>query len=160
MGRPPIGPRAMTGAERVQRHRARLRGNASTSPDHGDLELARQRAENAALLRDVALGDRFAGSNRNRPAKPKAPPLPPDEQRYRQIKALKTANASMRRELHDLRTWCRTSGVPDRGGMTFQTHGKIMKALHTDRRPSEAEREEACKAFAAWVDSLKRWSRK
>ena len=44
MGRPPIGPRAMTGAERVQRRRARLRGNASTSPDHGDLELARQRA--------------------------------------------------------------------------------------------------------------------
>ena len=76
MGRPPIGPRAMTGAERVQRHRARLRGNASTSPDHGDLELARQRAENAALLRDVALGARFAGSNRNRPAKPKAPRCP------------------------------------------------------------------------------------
>jgi hypothetical protein len=37
-----------------------------------------------------------------------------------------------------------------RGIMTFTTYGKIAKALYPDNRPSDAEREEAFKAFSQW----------
>jgi DNA gyrase inhibitor GyrI len=75
--------------------------------------------------------------------------------RDRRIKSLETANRNMRAELRHLREWRRTSGVPDRGGMTLATYRKIAMALHPDRQPAEAERADACKAFTAWSSSLK-----
>jgi hypothetical protein len=42
------------------------------------------------------------------------------------------------------------------GSMSFQTMSAISKALHPDHKPSEAELEEAYKAFTAWkADSNK-----
>jgi hypothetical protein len=122
-------------------------------------------AEIAALkaeLHDVVVGARFAPKRRE-PAKPKVekPPLPPDEARDRQIKGLKTANKNMRAELHHLREWCRTTGIPERGGMSFNIHGRIFKPLHPDHRKHltraelDAALDEACKMFTAWGDSLK-----
>jgi hypothetical protein len=58
-------------------------------------------------------------------------------------------------DLRHLRAWHRTTGIPERGGMSFATHRQIIKALHPDSQPSEAERDAACRAFNAWVDSLK-----
>jgi hypothetical protein len=36
------------------------------------------------------------------------------------------------------------------GRMPFATQGAIAKALHPDRKPSEAQRAEACRLFSAW----------
>jgi hypothetical protein len=36
------------------------------------------------------------------------------------------------------------------GGMSFTASSKIAKAPHPDYKPSDAEREEAFKAFSAW----------
>jgi hypothetical protein len=36
------------------------------------------------------------------------------------------------------------------GGMNFQTMSAIANALHSDRKPNEAEREKAFKLFTAW----------
>jgi cell division protein FtsB len=49
MGRPPIGKRAMSGAERTRRHRAKLKPAAKAARDALKAENARLRAENARL---------------------------------------------------------------------------------------------------------------
>ena len=40
--------------------------------------------------------------------------------------------------------------------MSRETSNKIAKALHSDRKPSEAEREDALMAFNAWKDRAKK----
>jgi hypothetical protein len=34
--------------------------------------------------------------------------------------------------------------------MAFSTYGKLMKCLHTDSKPSDAERSEACGLLGQW----------
>jgi predicted nucleic acid-binding Zn-ribbon protein len=88
-------------------------------------------------------------------AKPKAekPPLPPDEARDRQIKSLKTRVRTLMSELHDVREHAKEVQGKT-GSMDFQTMSAIAKALHPDRKPSEAEwealRDKALKLFTAW----------
>jgi hypothetical protein len=86
-----------------------------------------------------------------KPAKPKAekPPLPPDEVRDRQIKSLKTRVQNLTYELSAEREWHIQKAD---GRMSFQTMSLIAKVLHPDTRKqvTEAQTDEACKAFTAW----------
>jgi hypothetical protein len=159
MGRPPLGKIAMTSTERSRRHRLKHRPEQPTSRPSNDAtlahiaelerEVARLAAENAALkaeLHDTIMASsRFAPKQRK--PKTERPPLPPDEERDRIIKGLKTRVQNLRLELHYTREWHK--GKAD-GSMSFQTMSAIAKTLHPDRTPSEAERAEACKLFTAW----------
>jgi hypothetical protein len=61
-------------------------------------------------------------------------------------------NLEAERELRKIDTILKDAA---KGGISFATRSTIMKALHPDRQPSEAERAEACRAFTAWVDDRK-----
>jgi hypothetical protein len=106
-------------------------------------------AEVAALKVELALsvGGRFAPRQRSK-LKAEKPPLPPDEERDRQIKGLKTRVQNLRVQLHAEREWHRHK---DGGSMSFQTVSAISKVLHPDvAAPNKAEREQAYKLFTAW----------
>ena len=76
-------------------------------------------------------------------SKPKVrkPPLPPDEERERTIKGLRTQVRNLKASL---------VAVAGRASMSFATQSVIAKALHPDHKPSEAQRAEACRLFTAW----------
>jgi hypothetical protein len=183
MGHPPTGKVAMTRAERQRRYWLK-NGTAKPAPKPGadaalQKELAQAKAriaelENAAGVAAAKIAASKAelhdilracfASRERKPAKPKIekPPLPPDEKRDRQIKGLKTANKNIRAELHHLREWCKTTGIPERGGMSVKTHNTIMMPLHSDHRKHltrdelDAKLDAACEAMTAWGDGLKR----
>jgi len=123
---------------------------------HADETAKAQRQKFEARIREleVELGARFAPRQRE-PTKPKAekPPLPPDEERDRQIKGLKTRVRNLTSELHAQREWHRRKAD---GSMSFQTMSAIAKALHPEQREHwtraelDAALDEACKAFMAW----------
>ena len=100
-----------------------------------DLEAARALRERAAL------------AAKTEAAKP-TPPTEPDSEDPR-IARLKKANSELRGKLRHMHKFCEDESSK-RGIMTFTTYGKILKALHPDNRPSDAEREEAFKAFSQW----------
>lgn len=145
----------LSNAERQRRYIARLKakaggGNADALKARCatlEGELARAKAKIDELMRE-RLAFRF-GSKRT--AKPKAekPPLPPDEERERIIKGLKTRVRNLTAELHATRELNIKIALSN-GMMNFQTMSAIAKALHPDRAPSETERAEACKLFTAW----------
>jgi hypothetical protein len=56
--------------------------------------------------------------------KPENPPLPPDEQRDKTIKGLKTRVRNLTAELHYTREWKEAANAT---GMSFATKGTIMK---------------------------------
>jgi hypothetical protein len=82
-------------------------------------------------------------------SKAERPPLAPDEERDRQIKALKTRVRNLTAELHHTREH-NDSKIAHDGGMNFRTMSAIANVLHPDRQPSETERAEACRLFTAW----------
>ena len=84
----------------------------------------------------------------------KATPLPPTEAE-RLIKRLREQLGVAQAEISHLRGWHKTTGIPERGVMSFSEHGTIMKVLHPDHQPSEADRAEACRVFTAWAESYK-----
>jgi hypothetical protein len=158
----------MTGAERQRRYWLKRRaakpapkpgGAAAVEIEALQKELAAAKAEIAGLKDDLLharLALRF-GPKRREPAKPKTerPPLPPDEERERQIKSLKTRVRNLTSELHFMREHG-DSMIAQRGGMNFRTMSAIANALHPDHKPSDTEREHACKLFTAWkADSAK-----
>jgi hypothetical protein len=171
MGRRPVGKVAMTGAERQRRYWLKRRavkpapkpgGTAAAEIEALQKELAAAKAEITALKDDLLharLAFRF-GPKRREPAKPKTerPPLPPDEERERQIKTLKTRVRNLTAELHMIREW---KEAAKNSGMSFATRSAIMKPLHPDSRKhlTEAELQAALdsagKAFTAWIASLK-----
>jgi hypothetical protein len=86
-----------------------------------------------------------------RPAPQPRPPLPPDEQRDRRIKALTTANQNLRVKVRHLEQHFEDA-IAKAGGMSFKTQSAIAKALHPDVSPAdrEAARPNAYKLFNAW----------
>lgn len=142
-----------TNAERQRRYIARLKAKAAIADGvtnaKAEAKLAALKAENARLKAEL---------ERER-SKPKAakPPLPPDEERDRQIKSLKTRVRNLRIELYAEREWHK--GKAD-GSMSFQTMSAIAKILHPDHLPTEEQRLEACKLFTAWKGDKDRAARK
>jgi hypothetical protein len=140
-------------------HGAPLRNELAAGGLAGDREIAALRQELAqakARIRELTL-ERAAQAQasrdemRRRPAKPKAekPPLPPDEERDRRIKALTTENRNLRGKVRHLEQHFE-DGIAHAGGMNFATQSAIAKCLHPDHTPSEEQRAEACRLFTSW----------
>jgi len=120
VGRPPIGEVAMTGAERVRRYRLR-RGVTKVTKLDPDAEDIR------ALKAELAAARQMGSALRET------------------ISILREALEATRNEL---RLRDRFSPAVGSGrGMSVEAHRTIMKALHPDYKPTEADRAEACKAF-------------
>jgi chromosome segregation ATPase len=107
-------------------------------------ELTAAKARIAELERTAAA--KIAALNAElRDATPKQrtskPPLPPDEQRERRIKALNTQVRNLKANL---------ATIAGRGSMSFATQSAIAKCLHPDHKPSEAQRADACRLFTQW----------
>jgi hypothetical protein len=216
MGRPPIGERAMTEAERKRRLRAlakartaeqaaALRQAKPEKPAEVDADLIA-----AAIKAEVAAGDahqelaqanrklaqakahiaeleaelaRRAGEKPRPPlpktaaellaqrgrkaeraaAKPKAekPPLPPDEERERIIKGLKTRVRNLSKELRLFRQY-HDEAMTKQGLMSRETRIAVDKVLHPDTRnnATEADIDRACKVWNVWKNDNDKARRK
>src|SRR5262245_44205375 len=145
MGRPPIGKVAMTAAERVQRYR--LKHGLIKPPWQPGPDMVKAQARISELTQRLKEASAQITQLKGALAKPKAkkPPLPPDEERERTIKSLRTQVQKMKATL---------AAVAGRASMPRATLNAIAKALHPDRKLSEAEREAeretALKLFTAW----------
>jgi hypothetical protein len=156
MPRPPLGEKAMSDAERQRKHRERLqkerKAAGATKPASRELieareEIGRLRQRICDLETEFARVRRAAAET----ARATGPASPAEADRV--IKRLRERNRDANAER--TRTWRNQTGISEKGGMSFATHAKIIKILHPDSRPSEAERAEACTAFNAWTDDLK-----
>jgi septal ring factor EnvC (AmiA/AmiB activator) len=129
-----------TNAERQRRYIARLKA-AAARPD----------AETAALKQELARAkaqiEKLTLQVQQHAAKPKRPPLPPDEARERLIKSLTTQNRNLREQL---------SRVQHGAYMSFKSLAAIAKCLHPDtrRQTSEAEFDKACRLFTEWKANM------
>ena len=113
MSSPPIGKTAMTGAERVRRYRLKHgvdkpppkpgADHAAATIDALQKELAAAKAQIAELTNNemLAVVAQVRFRDERRAAKPKVekPPLPPDEERERIIKGLRTRVRNLVSEL-------------------------------------------------------------
>ena len=150
---------AMTGAERLRRFRERKRQERGPTDPSPAAVIDALRKENAALRRQQAakpapaqddeLIDARAEIARRarRDRKAAKPPLDPDSEAARQIKGLKTRVQTLTRQL--------AHANKKHGHMTFKTVSLISKALHSDTKPTDEDREEALKAFNAWKSDRK-----
>jgi hypothetical protein len=162
----------MSAAERQRRRRERLRAERPpAAPDKLAAKLAAAQAEITALKAELAaLKGPAAGeppelprtaeewdamkqrakegrSAARKAAKAARPPLPPDEVRDRQIKALKTANQTLRAKLRANEAWYAAERPTV---MSFKTVSAISLALHPEHAPTDDERANAIKLFNAW----------
>lgn len=166
---------AMTGAERLRRFRERKRQERGPTDPSPAAVIDALRKENAALRRQQAakpapaqddelidaraeierlrqiihdyryrLDERREAAAKRKAAKP---PLDPDSEAARQIKGLKTRVQTLTRQL--------AHANKKHGHMTFKTVSLISKALHSDTKPTDEDREEALKAFNAWKSDRK-----
>ena len=116
-----------------------------------EAKIAALKAENAALKTElhhtIASSSRFA----SKPRTPKAekPPLPPDEERERTIKGLKTKVRNLTAELDAIRELNNKLAMRT-GDMSRETRTAIDKVLHPDARATEADRDRAIKGWNAW----------
>jgi hypothetical protein len=137
MGRPPIGDRPMTAAERLARFRAKHKPAPKPSPR--DAEIARLKGRigqlEAQLVRKVA--------------KPAAKPIDSDSELAR----LKTSNGNLRRELRAMKDWYQKQ-VREHERRTFMpkaTYAALVKCLHPDSPlPTDKQRFEACGLLTEW----------
>jgi hypothetical protein len=154
MGRPPIGKTAMTGAERVQRHRLK---HAKIAPvgeadDAKHREMAdalyHERMEHLATRRQLAeaLG-RLKRLEAAKPNQPKPARIVSDSELAQKLIAARRDNAVLRRRLRD---------VADASeGTVFMSRAQrntIIKALHPDHiqdRALKQRYDDAAKAFNA-----------
>ena len=80
----------------------------------------------------------------------KPSPLPDKE-----IARLKEVNKELRIELREMHGWYEEESRR-KGIMPFMTYGKLMKCLHPDSTPTDAERAEACGLLGQWKQSADR----
>jgi chromosome segregation ATPase len=132
MGRPPLGERALTPAEKMRRYRERKFGNKPPRRAEADLEIAQLKARIAELEREVAQLRESLATARLRArqdARPRAAPLP-----------------------HSVTGW---DALKQRAQGERRAKLAAMKAARADEPPlSPSEREELEKA-SAQIKSLK-----
>jgi hypothetical protein len=158
----------MSGAERQARYMARLKARIQAAAASGDAvkplkaRIRDLESECAALKAELAeerhaklaQAQAFRAESQRRAAKPKAEkaPLPPDEQREREIKALRTRIRNLLAEHRHMQAlWL------SRGLMPERTRRLLAKCLHPDTRDnaSKAHKDEASALFFAWTDASK-----
>lgn len=170
MGRKPVGEIAMSGAERMRRLREK-RGTDKPKPDKtaaaaplqariAELEarLAERDAELAQAKARIneRLASRFGGKRAEAKPKPEKPPLPPDEERDRIIKGLRTRVRHLMSEVHHMRA--HAEDVQSKtGGIDFRTTAAIAKCIFPDQRnnATDADKDAATKLFTQFLKADK-----
>ena len=110
-----------------------------------EIEIAALKRENAILRMALAHERKRHAEANARAAKPAPPPIDPDGE----IARLKEWIHFLRTELQETREWYEDESHR-KGIMTFSTYGKLMKCLHPDGKPSDAEKSEACALLGQW----------
>jgi hypothetical protein len=110
-----------------------------------EIEIAALERENAILRMALAHERKQHAEANARAAKPAPPPIDPDGE----IARLKEWVYFLRNELQEKREWYEDESRR-KGIMTFSTYGKLMKCLHPDGKPTDAERSEACAPLGQW----------
>src|SRR3974390_3492065 len=164
MGRRPIGKVAMSGAERQRRYQGKLAEGYDTGPlkDH-IRELQAELARSAKQRADGAVTKHSTGSSTGRIRELEADVrlLKDELARERKRREAAEAKASPTTEriaefeklLHKYSV--KIDGLQAQnkriaraqGGMRVDEYNKILKVLHPDRKPSEAEQNEAFRLF-------------
>ena len=133
--------------ERKQRAAAKAAASASQ-------ELIEARATIEDLLKRVReLEEKlvFEQLRKLATANPDKPSPLPDKE----IARLKEVNKELRIELREMHGWYEEESRR-KGIMPFMTYGKLMKCLHPDSTPTDAERAEACGLLGQWKQSADR----
>ena len=104
------------------------------------IEIAALERENATLRMALA-----HERKQHAEAKLRAPPIDTGPE----IARLKEIIRSLWTELRETKEWYEDESHR-KGIMTFSTYGKLMKCLHPDGKPSDAERSEACALLGQW----------
>jgi hypothetical protein len=140
MGRPPIGKVAMTGAERVRKYRAR---HAVTKP-----VTKHSAGDDTARVRQLEADIRLLKADLSR------------ERERRKAAEAKASTTTAEAVLRDIKRIAKTHG----GTMRVDEYNKIIKVIHPDRKPSDAEKNEAFRLFTERmkpsVDAKKRAAKK
>jgi hypothetical protein len=131
--------------ERKQRAAAKAAASASQ-------ELIEARATIEDLLKRVReLEEKLVFERLRNTANPDKPSPLPDKE----IARLKEVNKELRIELREMHEWYEEESRR-KGIMPFMTYGKLMKCLHPDSTPTDAERAEACGLLGQWKQSADR----
>ena len=115
-------------------------------------ELIEARATIEGLLKRVReLEEKLVFERLRNTANPDKPSPLPDKE----IARLKEVNKELRIELREMHGWYEEESRR-KGIMPFMTYGKLMKCLHPDSTPTDAERAEACGLLGQWKQSADR----
>jgi uncharacterized protein YdcH (DUF465 family) len=146
----PASPDVLAAKERAA-HKTKP-ANEQPKPDGKDAEITQLREELAITKLMLVKAERKLAA-----AKAKPPPLPPDARRDAHIAKLKTQIENLKKKLHQVEGY--NLKMTEAGGMSFRTMSLIAKVLHPDTRKqvTEADLDEACKAFTAWK-GIKAWA--
>lgn len=144
MGRPPVGRVAMTGAERTRLYRLK---HATAKPS-AVAALAEANAIITALQKELAAAKAEPKINIDALRTHRAN-LAAGVALKAEVRRLKTTNKKLREEIQYLKLEV-AAGPPEVGSMSFRTMSAIANVLHPDRKPTDADREHACKLFTAW----------
>jgi hypothetical protein len=133
MGRPPIGKKAMSGAERTRRYREKFRHDAPvTKPTHPDAALAKRLAQAEAELARAKVRIAEFEARGEQP-----PDAPPDAATAAEIAALRDENNKFRAELG---TWNHVIKTRNGGGLTSGQYRILQQCCHPDNSASPETR--------------------
>ena len=118
----------LSNAERQERWRAKR---------NEDIERLRQRVSE--------LGATVLAAKLQPARKPATVETPPDKETAR----LKETNKELRGKLLEMRQFYEAESGR-KGILPFSTYGKLMKCLHPDSKPSDADRREAAALLSQW----------
>jgi Rad3-related DNA helicase len=146
-------------SEREQREAAEANAAKAAPRDNKGDRIAELEAE----IRDLRLHIRFGPKRRPAEPKPEKPPLPPDEQREKIIKGLRTRVRNLMSEL-DATIELNNKIAMRTGDMPRTTRTAIDWVLQPDQRRNadEAAWDKACKGWNAWKndsDKVRRQAR-
>jgi hypothetical protein len=101
------------------------------------------------LQRVRDLEEKLVYERLRKPATAKDKPSPPPD---KEIARLKEVNKELRIKLREMHGWYEEESRR-KGIMPFMTYGKLMKCLHPDSTPTDAQRAEACGLLGQWKQS-------
>ena len=157
------GPTTKVGRDYSHANNPKVR----VAPDATSLALEKELAAARARILDLedgnaALKGVLAHERKQRaPAKSKVekPPLPPDEERERIIKGLKTRVRNLMTQLRETERFHKEA-LAKAGGMPRETRIAIDKVLHPNGNPSAADKDTACKGWNVWKNDNDKARRK
>ena len=119
------------------------------------LAAARKEIEIAALERETAVLKKALAHERQQQEAAKVEAANAAAAPLSEIARLKEKNRKLRADLRDMKEWYEEESHR-KGAMTFATYGTLMKCLHPDSKPSDAERSEACALLGQWKQGRER----